>query len=208
MARRSLRVASSPATPKKRPSSSTPVTAERTSKRLRSAEKPDTASAAKSTPKKSKYFESEPADAEASSVEAEISESGYEDEEGSAAASEESSPESEYYDDDSEDQKPKKRGRGRTSAGSKKESNEAGKETEVAVRSGGKGKELWRPGVKTGLGPGKQVFIKIPKARGPGRTPYQDGTIHPNTMAFLGDLKANNEREWMKSKCLVLLEGR
>lgn len=63
-----------------------------------------------------------------------------------------------------------------------------------------KGKELWRPGVKTGLGPGTRIVIKKPKARPAGDTPYADDTIHPNTLLFLGDLKANNDREWLKSK--------
>lgn len=52
--------------------------------------------------------------------------------------------------------------------------------------------------MKTGLAPGQAVFIKLPKAREPGKTPYQDSTIHPNTLLFLRDLKANNDREWLK----------
>ena len=75
-----------------------------------------------------------------------------------------------------------------------------------AVSKAAKGQELWRPGVKTGLGPGKQVFIALPKARGEGGVRYQDGRIHPNTMLFLGELKANNDREWLKGKsCWYLL---
>jgi hypothetical protein len=62
------------------------------------------------------------------------------------------------------------------------------------------GGELWREGVKTGLGPGTQVVIKKPKARPAGKVPYSDGSIHPNTLIFLKDLKANNNREWLKSK--------
>ncbi|KAL4744382.1 hypothetical protein BDW72DRAFT_93097 [Aspergillus terricola var. indicus] len=60
-------------------------------------------------------------------------------------------------------------------------------------------KELWREGVKTGLGPGKEVFIKKPKARDPGDVPYTDDTLHPNTMLFLKDLAKNNERQWLKA---------
>ncbi|KAL4997031.1 hypothetical protein BDV10DRAFT_170532 [Aspergillus recurvatus] len=60
-------------------------------------------------------------------------------------------------------------------------------------------KELWREGVKTGLGPGKEVFIKKPKARDPGDIPYTDDTLHPNTMLFLKDLAKNNERQWLKA---------
>lgn len=60
--------------------------------------------------------------------------------------------------------------------------------------------ELWKAGVKTGLGPGKQVIIKKPKARPAGKTPYVDEFLHPNTFHFLADLKANNQRAWLKSK--------
>ncbi|KAK6440948.1 hypothetical protein LTR95_002818 [Oleoguttula sp. CCFEE 5521] len=62
-----------------------------------------------------------------------------------------------------------------------------------------KGKELWREGVKAGLGPGKQLIIKRPKARPAGKVPYADGRIHPNTLLFLEELKANNDREWLKN---------
>lgn len=61
------------------------------------------------------------------------------------------------------------------------------------------GGELWREGVKTGLGPGQQVVIKRPKARPAGKVPYKDETIHPNTLLFLKDLEGNNNREWLKS---------
>ena len=64
------------------------------------------------------------------------------------------------------------------------------------------GGELWREGVKTGLGPGQQVVIKKPKARPAGKVPYSDGSIHPNTLLFLKDLKGNNDREWLKSECV------
>ncbi|KAL7773671.1 hypothetical protein CFE70_003637 [Pyrenophora teres f. teres 0-1] len=57
-------------------------------------------------------------------------------------------------------------------------------------------KELWRPGAK--LEPGTQLVIKKPKARDAGDTPYLDHTIHPNTMLFLKDLAANNDRQWLK----------
>lgn len=80
------------------------------------------------------------------------------------------------------------------------EQGEGGKTTSLKDRP--KGQELWREGVRTGLGPGKEVFIKKPKPRDPGNIPYQDHTIHPNTMLFLKDLKENNEREWLKGECL------
>lgn len=57
-------------------------------------------------------------------------------------------------------------------------------------------KELWKSGAK--LAPGTQVIIKKPKARDAGNTPYTDDTIHPNTMLFLKDLSANNDRQWLK----------
>lgn len=77
-----------------------------------------------------------------------------------------------------------------------------------------KGQELWRPGVKTSLAPGEEMWIPLPKAREAGNTPYQDHTVHPNTMAFLGELRENNEREWLKgifsfflvSICLFVLK--
>jgi hypothetical protein len=78
------------------------------------------------------------------------------------------------------------------------------KAIESAPTSGSKGKELWRQGVSTGLAPGTQIIIKKPKPRTPGKTPYSDITVHPNTMLFLKDLKANNDREWLKSKCLPI----
>jgi hypothetical protein len=40
--------------------------------------------------------------------------------------------------------------------------------------------------------------IPLPKARDAGDQPYEDGRIHPNTFLFLKDLKANNNREWLK----------
>lgn len=57
-------------------------------------------------------------------------------------------------------------------------------------------KESWRPGAK--LEPGVQLIIKKPKARDAGDTPYTESTIHPNTMLFLKDIKANNDRQWLK----------
>jgi hypothetical protein len=61
-----------------------------------------------------------------------------------------------------------------------------------------KDKQLWKEGVGTGLGPGKEVFIKKPKSRDPGTVPYQEHTLHPNTFLFLVDLAENNERAWFK----------
>jgi hypothetical protein len=52
---------------------------------------------------------------------------------------------------------------------------------------------------------GLEVRIKRPQARKAGATPYMDETIHPNTFLFLGDLAANNQREWLKCELLHLL---
>jgi hypothetical protein len=68
-----------------------------------------------------------------------------------------------------------------------------------------KNKDLWREGVKTGLGPGKAVFIERPKPRGDGGVKYVDDRIHPNTMTFLEELKENNDREWMKREWKSLM---
>lgn len=67
-------------------------------------------------------------------------------------------------------------------------------------------KELWKPGAKLELG--TKVIIKKPKAREAGDTPYADETIHPNTLLFLQDLAANNDRQWLKGKiCLPSVDG-
>lgn len=77
---------------------------------------------------------------------------------------------------------------------------EKGESENVNGKREKKGQELWRPGVKTDLAPGEEMWIPLPKAREAGKTPYQDHTVHPNTMAFLGELKENNEREWLKGR--------
>lgn len=178
--RSSQQVASSPAvTPKRRASSPAVDSSRRLSKRIKESSNIPT------TPKKSQYFEkafeeSEPETAADEEV------SGYEGEETSRASS---TPESEgtgENNDSSEEEVTSRRKPGSKSSG------------RAVIDT--KGKELWRPGVKTGLGPGKQVFIKIPKAREAGKTPYTDDTIHPNTFLFLGELAENNDREWLKSE--------
>lgn len=44
----------------------------------------------------------------------------------------------------------------------------------------------------------KRIVTKKPTVRPAGKTPYQDETIHPNTPTFLGELKKNNNRPWLK----------
>ncbi|KIW71414.1 hypothetical protein PV04_03587 [Phialophora macrospora] len=149
----------------------------------------------KATPTKSKYFQEVESEDDGVDDVAD-DESGYEDED--VAAEEPSSDDSVDEDDDDSEQEVKKR---RTKG--KKATKGAGGLGAVVNAVMEKGKELWRPGVKTGLGPGKQVFIEKPKPRGDGGIKYLPGTVHPNTMAFLKDLKANNDREWLKSKRLA-----
>ncbi|KIW71416.1 hypothetical protein, variant 2 [Phialophora macrospora] len=144
----------------------------------------------KATPTKSKYFQEVESEDDGVDDVAD-DESGYEDED--VAAEEPSSDDSVDEDDDDSEQEVKKR---RTKG--KKATKGAGGLGAVVNAVMEKGKELWRPGVKTGLGPGKQVFIEKPKPRGDGGIKYLPGTVHPNTMAFLKDLKANNDREWLK----------
>jgi hypothetical protein len=57
--------------------------------------------------------------------------------------------------------------------------------------------------------PPKVTIIPLPKAREAGDIPYEDGRIHKNTLLFLKDLKANNNREWMRCNVpLFYLESR
>ena len=42
------------------------------------------------------------------------------------------------------------------------------------------------------------MVIELPEAKHDGGVPYEDKRIHPNTLAFLKDLKKNNDREWLK----------
>jgi hypothetical protein len=60
-------------------------------------------------------------------------------------------------------------------------------------------------GQRSTLPAGLEVRFKRPQARKAGATPYMDETIHPNTFLFLGDLAANNQREWLKCEILFLL---
>ncbi|KAI9843011.1 MAG: hypothetical protein M1837_006642 [Sclerophora amabilis] len=115
----------------------------------------------------------------------EESESGYEEGQAEAPTTESSVTEDEddVYSEGEEVRTPKNKKAGRPP-----------KSLEVV----GKIKDLWRSGVSTGLGPGKQVIVRLPKARAAGKTPYTDETIHPNTLLFLKDLAQNNEREWLK----------
>jgi hypothetical protein len=141
-------------------------------------------SGVKSTSKKSKYFEPE------SSPEPEDSESDGD----SGSAYEEQDQESSDHQSEPEqpldsEEEPK--------AAKEKQGRKATSDADADMI---KGKELWREGVRTGLGPGKEVFIPKPKARDAGNVAYQDETLHPNTKLFLQDLAQNNEREWLKGR--------
>ncbi|OAG37913.1 hypothetical protein AYO21_07885 [Fonsecaea monophora] len=167
----------------------------RVSKRLKESAEKDQRRG-KTTPTKSKYFqEPDSEDEDVDIKEDESEESGYEDQEASETdqpSTEEPDTEDDYEsDEEHKRRKPKKKtvksGGGLT-----------GGIQAVANAVLEQGKELWRPGVKTGLGPGKQVFIEKPKPRDDGGIKYAAEKIHPNTMAFLKDLKENNDREWLK----------
>ncbi|KAH6617067.1 hypothetical protein F5144DRAFT_659828 [Chaetomium tenue] len=47
--------------------------------------------------------------------------------------------------------------------------------------------------------PPKVTFIPHIKLRDTNGIEYEDHTVHPNTLAFLRDLKANNKRSWLKA---------
>ncbi|EXJ80562.1 hypothetical protein A1O1_08708 [Capronia coronata CBS 617.96] len=198
----STKATPTPAKTHKRQLSGNPATAtetpgSRSSKRLNASASARNSTGSKITPTKSKYFEDPDSDeGEKPETADEVDNSGYEDEDASETEEPSSSEELESEDDyDSGDAGAKKR-RG---AGRKKASGGGARSKAVTTMSKlDAGTELWRPGVKTGLGPGKEVFIEKPKPRGDGGVRYVPDKIHPNTMAFLKDLKTNNDREWLK----------
>lgn len=193
--------------------SSTPGS--RASKRLK-----ESATSSPSTGKKSKYFEGpdsgeeeEDDDKPPSPDEEDSDFNGADDDDSavepsSASPSPSASEDEDDYDSDEDQKKPKKkqqqRGRKSSRRTTAAESGAAATAAGIADKVVNAGKELWREGVKTGLGPGKQVFIERPKPRGDGGIKYVPGRIHPNTMAFLADLKQNNDREWLKCECSFL----
>lgn len=142
----------------------------------------------KSTTKKSKYFEPETSDepaAESSDPAEDESGSAYEEKESEESSAIDSEP-GEPSDNEEDSKKPRAKGKhGRSTAS----------DADTL-----KGKELWREGVRTGLGPGKEVFIPKPKARDAGKVAYKDETLHPNTRLFLLDLAKNNDRQWFKGR--------
>ncbi|KAG9185852.1 hypothetical protein G6011_07183 [Alternaria panax] len=146
---------------------------------------------ARATVRKSYVEPESDTDNEDKSKKAQLSNDGYDDDDGVASdyeehsdkdPSSESEPDETATDDDTESRRPTPRGRTTKSLPIHKKAAEE--------------KELWKQGAK--LAPGTQLVIKKPKARDAGDTPYLDHTIHPNTMLFLKDLAANNDRQWLK----------
>lgn len=154
-----------------------------------------TPSRSRTTPTKSQYFEESDGALESSeppSADELDAGSGYE--EANSVSPSASPSDDEDFSESSFDGRRK----GRTAKSKNAPKNE--KPNGLIAATVAKGQELWREGIKAGLGPGKQVFIERPKPRGDGGVKYSDDRIHPNTFAFLTDLKENNDREWFKSK--------
>lgn len=150
---------------------------------------------AKVTPKKSQYFTGSDLSSRSSSEASDddvADDSGYDDRQTSEPSSKPSGSEREGGGDfDSQDPDVPARKRQKNTS-----RHDANKKTAAATPK--EGQELWRPSVKTGLGPGTKVVIEKPKARPEGDTRYKEDRIHPNTILFLKELAENNEREWLK----------
>ena len=186
MARKSQRVAASSATNarhKRAASNSTPLSGE-----------PKSSKKQKATPTKSQYFKRSGKDVKTGEDENLDSDESSEPEGEVSAFESEGENVSSDGDDDEYDSEAEEKPRS-----GKKVKAASTPKTSAAIRT--KENELLRPGVKAGLGPGTEVVIKKPKARSAGKIPYRDEAIHPNTLLFLEDLKANNDRLWLKSKC-------
>lgn len=186
MARKSERLSTGP--------SKTESTHKRTVSSSASAGADAKRSKTKAAPIKSHYFT--PKDEEDNEISDDSQLQGEEDSEFDEHESEDESLESDDaadYDQDSEQESKGRKGSMRTKRS----------QSSTAVKT--KGTDVWRTGVKAGLGPGNEVVIKKPKARPAGRIPYSDESIHPNTFLFLQELKENNNREWLKSKSYSII---
>jgi hypothetical protein len=165
--------------------------------------RPKRQSTAKSAPTKSDYFSHGSSEDEDDGHESAVDSLDFESSELDSVSAEDE-VESGISEEEEDTSKTSKRSR--DAASTKRNSVKTG-----SKKSGGKAaqstkSELWRPGVPTGLEPGTQVVIKKPKARDAGETPYTEDTIHPNTLLFLEDLAANNDRGWLKSEYLFAFD--
>ena len=201
MARRSTAlIASAQSTSRKRSSLEPHSTPARASKRV-AANEVNHNEQTKITPTKSRYFEHDTDEESESDISGGTS--AYEDEDRSAVSTPPDS-ESEAAVDDDEDSFSEHEAKAKRRGSQKKRATAATAATSAARLKVTDGQEMWRPGVTTGLGPGKQVVIKLPKPRAAGSTPYRPDTIHPNTLLFLKDLAKNNDREWLKCEVLYI----
>ncbi|EME87899.1 uncharacterized protein MYCFIDRAFT_148519 [Pseudocercospora fijiensis CIRAD86] len=179
MARRSQRISHPSAQHKRVASGSGP--ADSKTKRPRQAPK-----AADVTPTKSQYFQGADSqhhdtDEDRADSHSDAPESSDVDVDDGKSTSEES-PDDEDFDIEDEDTANGRYAKNRKSAASARKKIGAG----------------WKPESTTGFEPGVEVIQKRPKARPAGKVAYANETIHPNTLLFLKDLKANNRREWLK----------
>lgn len=188
MSRRSSRAAPVPEAPapasraSKRRASARLSASEAEVKRVKSTT--DLKSPVNTTAEKSKYFESEgsaESDAESSDAAGEDSDSAYDEQEAEPSPTPDSRSD-EVSEGENDSRRPRVKG----------------KQGRSGPKTAGENTELWREGVRTGLGPGKELFIPKPKARDAGGVPYVDNKLHPNTGLFLRDLAKNNDREWFK----------
>ncbi|RJE19971.1 hypothetical protein PHISCL_07689 [Aspergillus sclerotialis] len=182
MPRRSSRAvpaaATAPASASKRRASTRLSSAKSPPKKQKTTSSPPKAKAAKSTAKRSKYFNKESTEEFHSSL------TDYESESQSCVST--------------KAVKGRKHGKLKSTGAKKASKNRVPSDLDTDAEQQ-LNKELWREGVTAGLGPGKEVIIKKPKMRDPGGVPYQDDTIHPNTKLFLEDLVKNNDRVWFKA---------
>lgn len=151
--------------------------------------------ASRTTPTKSQYFQDDDDEhhgvqgdaAATSSASAETSGSDFDQE----PADSDQTPEPDVDESDSEPEKKRTSSKGRKAVTVFREKDADG----------------WRPGASTGLEPGVELVFKKRKPRPAGKIPYTDHTIHPNTLLFLKELKANNKREWLKSEYHISFES-
>ncbi|QDS70534.1 hypothetical protein FKW77_010339 [Venturia effusa] len=163
------------------------------------AKRPKRQSTMKAAPIKSDYFSHESSAGEEDDEEGAVESPGVESSDlDSLPDDEELEMDSDVSAEDGEDLDVKPKGsRGSASAKKKRDTIKSGSKIDGMAASSNKS-VLWRPGVSTGMEAGTQVIIRKPKPRDAGKTPYADDTIHPNTLLFLEDLAANNDRGWLK----------